>query len=646
MSKRRKSNLWGRIVPEWRWIGGAGSVLCLSGLIVSAIGQTLDLPARAADALDGKTFAQKISALSLDDREQEILGEVSAGNVPTFLRKFCPVTVTNVADDKTNVATLYAAPNYLAIGSDADYFLAPMSPNTAQRLADRLGCVLPTRKMVDAIYSAAEVKLAPAPIPPSAAMTTVSVFAQHNEMVRTQRAAVLDLHPPGALVAGHQKDVVISARLAGVTNKVAIYGWHQTNGLPIQPLYLGHAASWVDYSQCIRLVKRELIVNGETKSIAEVLADPKLCGLISDEGVITNARYPTHFVGDDVRSLISNQSTTGKSLETPHIVSYKAKDESQERSTLTNFGFHFPEKFSSSPHFGEMIREIELPAGVRILINAPAPEAFAPDKPVLLVFFALPNGNTIEQTIGKTLKPGDDWHFDIQHIGAQTRWLRAALTNRTIVVAYLEAATKSWPAWRKTHDDSSIARIVDGVRGIFPGRKLEVALTSHSGGGSLMVGYLNAVEKIPADVVRIAFLDSNYAYATRLHAEKLTHWLADSDGHRLCVLAYHDSVALLNGKTFVSEQGGTWGRSHVMLDDLGAPFKFTSNTNNGLETFSALEGRIQLLLKENPEKKIFHTVQVERNGFIHALVSGTVEEGRGYEYFGGRAYLKWIQGEP
>ncbi len=29
--------------------------------------------------------------------------------------------------------------------------------------------------------------------------------------------------------------------------------------------------------------------------------------------------------------------------------------------------------------------------------------------------------------------------------------------------------------------------------------------------------------------------------------------------------------------------------------------------------------------------------QVERNGFIHALVSGTADEGKGYEYFGERA---------
>ena len=53
-----------------------------------------------------------------------------------------------------------------------------------------------------------------------------------------------------------------------------------------------------------------------------------------------------------------------------------------------------------------------------------------------------------------------------------------------------------------------------------------------------------------------------------------------------------------------------------------------------METYSALDGRLQLLLKENPDHKIFHTVQVERNGFIQAMVSGTTNEGRGYEYFG------------
>ena len=239
------------------------------------------------------------------------------------------------------------------------------------------------------------------------------------------------------------------------------------------------------------------------------------------------------------------------------------------------------------------------------------------------------------------MQPDDDWHFDIQHIGAQTRWLRNAISNRTIVVAYLEAGTKSWPAWRKEHDDRRIAEILDAMRGIFSASKTKVVLASHSGGGSLMFGYLNTAEKIPDNVERIAFLDSDYAYDTGKHAEKIKLWLSDSNEHKLCVLAYQDYLALLDGKTFVSEVGGTWGRSHVMLSDLGAQFRFTSRTNDGLDAYSALDGRIKFLLKENPEKKILHTVQVERNGFIQALLSGTADEGKGYEYLGERAYTNW-----
>ena len=578
------------------------------------LAQTVSLPPRAINAPGGADFIRIISPLDFTQREQAVVKEVFAGNVPAFQSRLCPVTVTNVADGITNTATFFATPDYLAVGSDEDYLLMPVSPNTAQRIADRLGCILPTRKMVDEIYAAAEVKLAPSPIPPGPAMTTVPIFAQINEMIRTQRLANLNAHPLDALVAGHKKDVVISTRLAGVTNKVAIYGWHQTNGMAIQPLYLGHTAAWVDYSHGIRLVSQNMLVNGGTQTVVEVLADPKLCGLISDEGIITNTRYPTNLLTP------LPLAVAGEKINLP-----------------------WPQKFSVSTNFGEMIREIRLAEEVRILLNAPAPESFATNKPVLLVFYALPNGNTIEQTVGKTLKPGDDWHFDIQHIGAQTRWLRSVITHRTIVVAYLEAGTKSWSAWRKTHDDQVIVHILDNVRGIFSSNKTEVVLASHSGGGSLVFSYLNAVEKIPQDVKRIAFLDSDYGYDSELHADKIKSWLAASDENHLCVLAYQDYLARLNGKPFVSEDGGTWGRSHAMLDDLGAQFQFTSRTNNGLETFSALDGRIRFLLRENPERKIFHTVQVERNGFIQALLSGTSDEAKGYEYLGGRAYSKWIQ---
>jgi hypothetical protein len=291
------------------------------------------------------------------------------------------------------------------------------------------------------------------------------------------------------------------------------------------------------------------------------------------------------------------------------------------------------------------LKDTDLGDNGRILINAPGPDAFSPIKPVLLIIYALPNGNSIEQTMGGKAGPGESWRFSIQQIGAQTRWLRAALTNRTVVVAYLEAPGENWPAW--THeagrDGQTAIRIVQGVCGIFSAYPLEVAITSHSGGGAFVFDWLQAIPAIPDIVVRIAFLDSDYAYRCEEHAGKLVDWLKAEDEHRLCILAYHDAIALLNGKPFVTEAGGSWGRSHALLADLGEYFGFTSQTNGSLETDMSDDGKIQFLLHENPDRQILHTLQVERNGFIQALVSGTGLEGAGYAYFGEPVYTNLIQ---
>ena len=612
----------------------------------AARAQTLALPIRATNALSGAEFVRRIAPLALAEREKELISQFNAGNVPKFLRTLAPVAVTNVVAGKTNTATFYVTPDYLAIGSEEDYFLAPMSPNMAQRIADSLGCSLPTRKMVNDTYAAAAVKLVPAPIPPSPAMTTVAVFSNHNAIVHGQRAEHLGTHPLGALVAGHQKDVVITAKLAAAPGKVAIYGWHQTNGVPIQPLYLGHAAAWVDYSQCIRLVQQQMTVNGEATTVAKVLADPALAGLLSDEGVISNPRYPTNALPE-----LPTKTTSGKPLpaldnQHPTRNTEHATRNTQHESSTTNSAPTSVASLQPSPYLHERIASFTVEPEVKVHVNAPAQEAFSPGKKVLLIFYALPNGNTTDQTIGRILKTGDDWHYDIQHIGAQTRFLRQMVPDRAIVVAYLENDLKSWPAWRKKHGDKLIPEILDKVKKLFAGSEMEIGLSGHSGGGSLIFGYLNALERIPDDVVRIAFLDSNYAYDRALgHKDKLAGWLKAGSRHCLCVLAYNDAVALLDGKSFVSAAGGTWGRSHAMQRDLAEDFKFTSQTNTEFQKFFALDGRLQFLLKENPERKIFHTVQVERNGFIHCLVCGTANEGKGYEYFGERAYRKWIQPE-
>lgn len=261
---------------------GLGLVVLAAYLAASASGaQTLPLPPRAADAPTGSAVAAEIQNLPLPERETRIAQEILAGNVPAWLRPLQPVS----AGDSV---TFWAAPDYLAVGSATDFLFAPMRPETAQRIADALGMALPTPRMVDAIWVAADLRLPPAPIAPSPEMTTVPVFLAHTRTLAEQRRQ----RPEGRLVAGHKKDVVVCRALAERPGRVAIYGWHRPDGSPIQPLYLGHTADWVDYSHGVRLVGTEVRVGERTVALAEALRDPILAPLLSDEGPLASARYP------------------------------------------------------------------------------------------------------------------------------------------------------------------------------------------------------------------------------------------------------------------------------------------------------------------------------------------------------------------
>jgi len=300
--------------------------------------------------------------------------------------------------------------------------------------------------------------------------------------------------------------------------------------------------------------------------------------------------------------------------------------------------------FKPSGLFNEQQMVIEnSSAGTRMLINAPT-RGFDDGQKVQLIFYALPNGNTIEQTFGKKLKDGDDWHYNIQHIGAQTRFLRSVVKNRTIVVVYLENVRKSWPLWKANTPDyeQKVKNMVDDVKVIFARWNPEVVLNGHSGGGRFIFSYLDAVKEIPNDVVRIAFLDSNYGYEDTIYGPQLAHWLNSKNHKFLCTLAYNDSVVVLNGKPIVSPTAGTWYRSKMMLKYLSAQFHFKHQDRDSLIWNTSKKKRVEIILKTNPEKKIFHTVQVERNGFIHSMMSGSRFEQKNYTYFGARAYSEYI----
>jgi hypothetical protein len=273
------------------------------------------------------------------------------------------------------------------------------------------------------------------------------------------------------------------------------------------------------------------------------------------------------------------------------------------------------------------------------------PDTMLPRRGTLLVFYALPNGNSIAWTRGKKISGNDDWHFDIQHISAQTQYIRQVMPDYNVIVAYMANSLKSWPAWKRQPPGSpaEIKRLVDSIAGMFAGYKPEIMLNSHSGGGSFIFGYLDAVDRIPDQVKRIAFIDSDYGYEDSLHTAKLSQWLLASRQHFLTVLAYNDSVVIFNGKPLVSPTGGTWYRSQLLQRRLSEQFRFDAAADTAFRTYSGLSGRIDIRLKTNPEGKIYHTEQVARNGFIHTLLGGTKYARKaGYLYWGERVYSEFI----
>jgi hypothetical protein len=250
-----------------------------------------DLPSRSPDALEGAEVAMEIRDLDLDSREERIYEEVSGGNLPTWLRHLERVEISGEIHGRQRRVEFWVAPDYLSIGSDTASFLIPLSPQMGQRIADLLGGSLPTARMVDAVWAAARTRLAPIRLGPNEYITTVQYFARHNRLVRAQRQLIKV--PPGEFVAGHKLDVVLSASLAENPGKVAFYGWHQPDGRPIQRLFTNRDDDWVAYNLGIRLVHRRVLVDGVERDLFEVLSDPGVAPLLSDEGVIEHARYST-----------------------------------------------------------------------------------------------------------------------------------------------------------------------------------------------------------------------------------------------------------------------------------------------------------------------------------------------------------------
>lgn len=299
--------------------------------------------------------------------------------------------------------------------------------------------------------------------------------------------------------------------------------------------------------------------------------------------------------------------------------------------------------FVTSPYFDEQEMTFVYDPGIKIHINAPSSSDFDKNKPTKLVLYALPNGNSTDCTIGKLPAIGDDWHYHIQHIGAQTRYIRAKNQDYNLITIYLEANNKSWGNWRKTGltRDLKIKEVVEYLLSLFWAYNPHIELNSHSGGGNFIFGFMDAHSEIPEYVHKISFIDSNYNWDDKRYGDKLKNWIEASTTNSLFVACYDDANALYEGRPFVSKKGGTWHRTYLMqrfLKKRIKGLKWEKIENDSIIYYKVSRPNLQFYSRKNPKRKIYHTILVERNGYIQSVLSGTKHEGDGYEFMGKKAY--------
>ena len=244
---------------------------------------TMKIPARPDNAPLGSAFLHEISALAPRDREERIVSEIVSGNVPDFLRRPAKVTFRPLAADKPSLE-IRVLPDYVAIGTDDDFVTIPMLAATAQRVALGLDALLPTDKVVDAIFQAAEAKvILEGQLGKGACqehkMGSVACYSQYEKVLKVRRAEAG--WRPGELAAGHKKDIIISPDIHRALPPphapflpVIIYGGWDGHAF-IQTSKPFHDDAWVDYSHGVRLVDADAKLGDESWRLEDILASPE-----------------------------------------------------------------------------------------------------------------------------------------------------------------------------------------------------------------------------------------------------------------------------------------------------------------------------------------------------------------------------------
>ncbi|MBL8605184.1 MAG: hypothetical protein JNK72_24855 [Myxococcales bacterium] len=245
---------------------------------------TLTLANAPVDPLtaSGRELMLAAGRLSGEARERLLLAAILGGNHPPL--EWIPLSLP-VPSQPGRTVTVGVLADYLRVGRTSPVRV-PLWPSTAQRAADHFRAMLPPKAMVDTIWRAAMIKVAPRSMQPrdGASRESGVLTVEHDDHVNAAIGGRV------GLIAGQKKDIIVGGAIVRNPGKVIIYGWHRTSGEPIQPASAVHSARYVDYSHGTRLLHGEAVVDGRAVALADVLADPALAPAITgSEGTLSLA---------------------------------------------------------------------------------------------------------------------------------------------------------------------------------------------------------------------------------------------------------------------------------------------------------------------------------------------------------------------
>lgn len=274
--------------------------------------------------MKGSAFVLTLPKFVGEKREQMILDAVRRRDIAPIEWSPIETSFTNSAGHKY-AARILVSKDAVRAGDAEDSFRVTTNHGTAQRIADELGVVLPTPKLSDEIWRQAVVRLPTLSQPHNSWVKDGTMSATYRMLEQSKHVdglIVAEQHRTGknGLIADVGKDWVTTNRLWQPYTptpqcekgepRSANYGWHLAEpwqytaetiaASVLQPVGLCHRIEHADYSQVVRLVRRDVLVCGPGMGatgcgiidIRSIATDPAIAGLVSHTGVLDAMRHP------------------------------------------------------------------------------------------------------------------------------------------------------------------------------------------------------------------------------------------------------------------------------------------------------------------------------------------------------------------